>query len=168
MQAREQQRLAPVERAEERVLDRDVEPRGRLRGAHALEQRPPLPPEDLQPRVRRAQRRVLDPAALAAGGRRPALEDRHDAAAEVRVGSDDVRQHLVGAPLLGLRPLGEARGRHGAGRRREIGHRGLHFRDDLGGRLLGALGLEIAAEACLLVGHGREGSTPHVYPIFHS
>ena len=92
----------------------------------------------------------------------------HDAAAEVRVGSDDVRQHLVGAPLLGLRPLAEARGRHGAGRRREIGHRGLDLGDDLAWRLLGALGLEIAAEACLLVGHGREGSTPHVYPISHS
>src|SRR5207245_9168794 len=63
VQAREQQRLAPVEGPEERVLDRDVQAPGGIGGAHAVEERVALAPEDLEPRVGRAERRVLDPAA---------------------------------------------------------------------------------------------------------
>src|SRR5204863_10158867 len=76
VQAREQQRLAPVERAEEGVFDRDVQAPGGIGGAHAVEQGLPLATEDLEPRVSRAERRVLDPAALTARGRRQVLEDR--------------------------------------------------------------------------------------------
>src|SRR5207245_6171473 len=50
VQAREQQRFAPVQRAEERVLDRDVEAPGGIGGAHAVEQRVPLATEELEPR----------------------------------------------------------------------------------------------------------------------
>src|SRR5262249_57261965 len=42
VQAREQKRLAPVQRAEERVIDRDVEACVRFGGTHAVEERLPL------------------------------------------------------------------------------------------------------------------------------
>ena len=102
---------------------------------------------------RSSKRRVLEPSAATARRRRSPLENGDDPAAEVRVGGDDVRQHLVGAPLFGLRPLGEAPGRHGVRRRREIGHGRRDLRDDLGRRLLGALRLEVAADPFLLVRH---------------
>src|SRR5262249_53508833 len=72
-----------------------------------------------------------------------------------RVGRDDVGQHFVGAPLLGLRPLGKPCGRHRACRSRQVRHSGFHFRDDFPRRLFGTLGLEIVADALLLVGHGE-------------
>jgi len=153
VQAREQQRLAPVERAEERMLDRHIEPGGRIRGARAVEERLTLAAKDLEPRVDRSQRRVLESPPAAARRRRPPLEDRDDPAPEIGVRRDDVRQHLVGTPLLGLRPLGKARRRHRARGLREVRHRRLDLGDDLGRRLLGALCLEIPANACLLVSH---------------
>ena len=88
------------------------------------------------------------------------LDSYMGSAGEVPARLDDVRHHLVGAPLTRRRRLGEARRRHGGGRRPELSHCLLHLTDDLIRRELGALSGQVAADAQhLCAGHSRDSST---------
>jgi hypothetical protein len=91
-----------------------------------------------------------------ARGRRPRapLENRDDLIAEVAAGVDDVCHHLVAAPLVLRGALLEARRRHGERGGTQLGHRGADLVDHFGWRELRALGLQVAADAQLLVVHG--------------
>src|SRR5580765_996175 len=81
--ADEQERLAPVEQAEEAVGDRLLEPGCRVRAQRAREQRLAIPVEDREPlrgRVARRRRPLVSVAPLA---RRLAVERLYDSLAEV-------------------------------------------------------------------------------------
>src|SRR5207245_9801590 len=108
---------------------------------------------------RRRRRRRVRRRRVARRARRLAVEQAHHGAPEVPAGLYYVGHHLVGAPFLRRRPLGEARRRHGAGGGAQLGHRRPHLVDDLRRRELGGLGLQISADALLLVGHQRDLST---------
>jgi len=69
---------------------------------------------------------------------------------------DDVREHLVGGPLAGLRALGKVGRWHRVSRGPEISHRRADLVDHRRGGELGPLRFQVAADAELLVRHGAE------------